>query len=333
MIRAALFGAVLVALTAPGRASPAPTVVVAAEREDDSIARRARAELRAIGFDAQFEQRRASDASPLFEAVAEHWTARAVLAVSTTKCVEVWVHEDAGPPFRERLCAGPAESAELLAVRAVEAIRAATLRVAMPREPAPRAPPPVRVEPAPASPGPSSRPTRAHPFAGASASVIGSPAGLVPGLNLGAQIGLRMERKLELMLRASTPVARGMLQGPEGSARAGPTILAAGVAVPVFAALPLTISAEGGIGALMLRSTGVDAARAYESRTAEAWAVLPYLCPRFRYEISRSWSASAGALVGVTSPRFEVRLGGRTVATWGRPVLAVDVGAELAWGE
>lgn len=318
------------------RASAADTtnVLVVRTRSDAAVSGRMIAELAALGFDV-VEVADDDAERPLTELGRNAGAVAAVRAVPGAAQVELWVVDPTtrATAFEETVSIDTPHRPDLLAVRAVEILRARLVRVGLAQ---PRAAPPAPVERTPPPPPP--RPPPPPPVEAPRDPVLWFSVG--PALQISAG-GVSPVPSALLALRA-TPSQRGSLFGfvtlPLTSARVSSSEGFADLE-PGLAGLAGQLQTAGdrwslalgaGMGALWVDMVGDRASREYVGRTTRVTTLAGFgdvtLCRR----ILDGVGVCSDLWFGSSMPRVVVRFVEHDVATWGRPFGVVALRAEIA---
>ncbi|MBI5531875.1 MAG: hypothetical protein HY898_04115 [Deltaproteobacteria bacterium] len=268
----------------------------------------------------------------LESALRQYQAAGVLQVVSGATAVQVWVWSNTQ---RELVLADlvyqPGDEdtdRSLVAVRAVEALRAAAASP-VPAPPSPSA----SSSSAPAPPPPSSyrvaqRPGRSSFLVAAGAAMLLSPGGIGPLLNGEIQAQVRMPSSLLVRLLASLPVTHADESSAAGTSEASATLLSAGVGLGAggstrgYAAL--------GVGMLRFQSKGTAIAP-YAGHVDSAYACLMLAHVGGRIPLV-PWVGLRGDLTaGLSVPELSVHHAQTKVATFGRPLVSTSVGLDVVW--
>lgn len=308
---------------APGAASD--RIAVVGDADDEAIVRQLRAELSALGFEVLAPEVPAAED----ELWADDLGAVAAIRVVEHEALEISIVDAvAGNSVRHRVAIPQPhteEDARIVAMRAIELLRA-SLRE--PQEAPVASPPPPPPPPPPSTPSPT-RPAAPRFFIHLAPAVAGSPGGLGPSLH--ALLGLRWmpHRHLGLAIQALAPTVGTVARGPEGTAQIHTALVLAGLHVSfVSPSARWQPDAGVGIGPAFLRMRG-SAAPAYGDATdvvtcaalAARFGLAVAVHPRVRLRLD--------GYIGALVPRPLVRFAGRTVADWGRPFGIGAFGVEI----
>ncbi len=330
---ASLLVQLLFAATGSGSDSPS-TVIVSSNTSDARLTRALvliRGELAALGLDVQVRGADEGDGPPLQSEVTSE---RLSLDVKDGVLVVRVFARDADAPLVERIDLDGADvTAEVIAVRAVEVLRAARL---LPSQP-PRVAAPTATVAAP----PAARPRPALPLASARGrdlpalqlslgpTLVQNPQG-VPLLNAQAAVLLGPHWGFLAVGAESSP------RGWSSSARRAPRrFLVAGYsynsALAFFCNRAWELSARGGASYLHYKASGV-AHPGYLERDLEHGTGAISLSVGGAYYFMRAFACTSMSRVWQRSDAARVRLGEESVVTLDRPSLALGVGLLLgAW--
>lgn len=328
MIRAA--GVALLAVTALLVTDPAaaqgpsvvvgPAVVVRISSEESPVAQRIVAELRSLGIVSLSEEGEIDDRLPASAAI--------VLAAEATWVrARVWVYVDGGYRLSELVEAEGEDASEVVAVRAVEILRAALLDAP---SPAGDEPPVPNAEVLPVErPLDAERAVSSLRFVLSGAAFVPSSE-LVPGGGLALSVHARPDEVFGVRISAGVSLASSPIDG-----RLGDTVARAEHrAVSVHAegeihVLPRTSSVDVaflvGASLLFIEVRGVDNASA-TARSVDAALIGPaigFLCSA---QVVGPLEVVGQVILGVAPQPAEIRFGGTPVATVGVPWLEVNLG-------
>jgi hypothetical protein len=218
-------------------------------------------------------------------------------------------------------------SAELVALRTVELLRASLMEL--------QAPYPARGD---AAITPELR-ALAVPAADRQKSVLAvatGPAvvtspGLGASLDLWIALLLRTESGVGVTLRVLAPATGSEIEGEEGrvSAFAWQYRLGAVLEKPRLTAA-LTLRLEAG-AALVTVATDGDARPAFRSVEQHALMWGPWVSVGLRHELISRLSLLLAGDVALLVPETVIRSAGREVASFGRPLTTGSMGLEIAW--
>jgi hypothetical protein len=309
-----LFALVLAPLA---RAAEGSRAIGLAGESAGVIADRLRAELGARGFEVRTIE--------AFEPGAP-WAPdlAAVLRIEeAARRVEIWTPGGDGGAARLRTAvAARADADDTLPVRAAEDVRA-YLRGA---DRAALAAPPATAKPDEEIP-------RAPPEAGRRFS-LGCDAALLvptgPSTGGGAVVRARYEilDRLALGVRALLPVVPAHVT--RDAQETTIAVSAAGLEGywRLIRGSEWELGAAGGVALAWIRMNGAASAP-YIGRRDDVWTSLPYGAVEIARTLARGVRARAGVLVGVAAPGVTVRFAGDPVASWGAPLAALTLGADL----
>jgi hypothetical protein len=288
---------------------------------------RMRGELTAAGFDVQVRNT-GDEARASLERTANQAGADAAIAVrgdEPLESVEVWVVDrvTSKSVMRGLVVQGPAEHrAELLAVRALELLRASFLEASIPDPEVPPAPP-VAVSRFKAE-APAVRPVGWAVEAG---------AGLLNGMGTSVLPLVRGQRRLAdmILLRVTAAGAgtRARAEGLVGSALIAQQFALLEGVWPLLARRRVHPMVSLGAGALHVSAQG-RATWPYQASDVDRWSWLIDAGLGVRLALAGRYEAALELHGQLAQPYPVLRLGGQEVARGGRPnlVLALTV---LAW--
>lgn len=349
------------------RARDAPLVLLVLEGTPGAMHRRLEAELAQLGFRVATDRGAGS-----LEGRARALRADAAVRVPRShRAVEVWVTD----PDRLRtarrsvVVPGDGQGEAILAVRAVELLRAAFLEidVAMPEPPPPIAggsPSTSASASASVSASPSASPSGSAPAGPASGTPIAAPqtsASAIPppppapeperrapptlfasagaflsaspgGVPADVHLGLGLGRRFGERLRVDA-----WLTTPGQTAR----VEAPGGTSSVRSTLfgmdaswtwprgDATLLGGLGLGAVWVHAEG-RADAGFDARSTDAWLAWPYARAGGTFALSQRLRIALDLRAGATLPRAVIRFADRDVATLGRPLVVPGLGLEVA---
>ncbi|WP_394846658.1 hypothetical protein LZC95_04225 [Pendulispora brunnea] len=322
---ASFLACVLLVLSSAVHAGGRPMVLVASEHADVRMAR-AESELVAAGLAAR------RYLAPVGEklgpdALREQADASEVVAVLAIvdAGIEVWLRSkhDHGLVFVELV---REKAGDLVAVRAVEIVRAAVLDDA---RPLPEKAPPATAPPPKPKTAPPSLP---HLTAFAGFGGLASPGvGVGWGLDLAAAIHADHHFGFELDVHA--PVIPAEVTRPEGSARVRVTMLGGSI---VYTALSPEYRARPhvrvGLSAAFLSGEG-SAFPPFFGNAGMLVAPFAWAGVGTGVRVSHRVHVRGDIAVGTTMSTMQLSFAGRGHATWGEPALFASLGIEFHFGE
>jgi hypothetical protein len=361
-VRAAAFLAVVAAVGMLGpstsRAAGA-RVAIWVEGGTDAFAARLAAELSAVGLETVMVHDGAGPAAPggpagpaggaeapgkapgagareALEAAARREGAiAAVRVVPSRGGVEVWIVDrvTGKTVLREVLPAGGAQQQqEMVALRAVELLRASLLEVRDRSHPARgdvAAPAALSALLPPAAP-PSNTP--AEPVAlrvSVGPGLAMSPGGVGTSGHLFLGLSYLPGGRLSFEALSLLPAVPSTVTAPEGTATVSKGLAGGGFSLALPLGAGLEASGGGGLVAAWLRMDGAATAP-YASRSDSVYTLLPYVRAGLSLALGQRTRLASGALLGVATPRPVVSFAGRDVASWGRPALGTWLAIEIA---
>jgi hypothetical protein len=305
----------------------ADRIVLVAAAGRDAATSRVRAELESEGWQVVDLDARSE---PLEAIAGARYAVAAIRVGSDPLTVEVWVADPAtGATATDEMLAGDRGSDAVLAVRAVEVLRARLLKVGI-------------VAPQPAKPAPVVRPERPRPppppppalphrpwWVSAGPSVIMSPGRLGPAAGAALSLSAAVHDRALVGLRLWVPGTAARLTEPEGETNVwlGSAVLAVGIEIFRPDAAWSSRASLGAGGLLFHYAAEADPPYHARSSTlltgvaAAAWDLGYRLDPRLGIRLEPS--------VGIAFPRPVVRVVGRTATSWGRPWLGLSFVAEF----
>jgi hypothetical protein len=302
------------------------TILLVIDPADASTRARLRGELEAFGF-RTVEQpiAGAPDRKSLEEATKAVGAVAAIRISRSPSGVEVWVNDRVtGKSTLREVLAPEGGDAALVAVRAVELLRASLLELA---EHPPRGdvPPDDTVRALAYTPAASP----ARWFVGLHAGLHVSAGGLDPSPLVAAGVSFRLHDYLALDLELVAPVLAAEITAREGTATSLVSLASVGgrayVAPPASA---LNFYGGPGIGLMWMHLEGI-------ARAPYVGVADDVLAPAIFFNTGAHVAAShrvrfvveADVVITLTHP--PIRFAGREVARWGRPALVSTLGIEV----
>jgi hypothetical protein len=218
-------------------------------------------------------------------------------------------------------------SAELVALRTVELLRASLMELQAPH-PA-RGDAPITAE-LRALAVPAADPQKSVLALATGPAVVTSP-GLGASIDLWIALVLRTESGVGVTLRVLAPATNSEIEGREGSvsAFAWQYRLGAILEKPRLTDA-LTVRFEAGAAVVTLATDG-DAGPAFRSVKQRSLTWGPWVAVGLRHEIISRLSVLLAADVALLFPETVIRSAGREVASFGRPLTVGSTGLEIAW--
>jgi hypothetical protein len=303
-----------------------PSALIAVVRDpqtDERTLTRLHSELDALGLTVRVVAAPAGDRNPrtLERAAREVGAFAALRIVPWEGGIEVWIADRVtGKTLLRELVVAPGEAAdEVVALRAVELLRASLLELELPHKPSGQVPPPPAVKRL-VSRLEVSRSKSAHRFGiGLGAGPLLSPGGIDPSWQLLLKARYVMAPRWGAELFVLLPTVPSTIQQPEGSADISVFFLGAALTVDLLPKPdPWTARAALGVGSAVLRMAG-SASPLYVSGIDNVVVALPHTRLDLLYSISSDVRLGASIWSGVALPRATVKFAGRQVASWGRP--------------
>jgi hypothetical protein len=295
----------------------------------DAATSRVRAELESEGWQVlEVDARR----EPL-EAVASARSAVAAIRVeSNPPAAEVWVADPVtGSTSSDEMLAGERGSDAVLAVRAVEVLRARLLKVGIVAPQLARPAPAVRIEPPRPSPPPPPPPAAPHRpwWASAGSAVIGSQGRLGPAVGVSLSASVEVHDRALVRLRLWVPGTAARLSEPEGETSVWLGLAALGPGIELFRP-EARWSSRGslGVGGLVFHYRG-EADPPYHGRSSTLLTSVAVAAWDLGYRPDPRLGIRLEPMVGVAIPRPVVRVVDRTATRWGRPWFGLSLVAEF----
>jgi hypothetical protein len=321
---------------------PKPTVAILCD-EGDSLSRRVRAELDALGFRTVLVQ--PPDAlSGGLEAEARKLSAVGAVRRTAQGGVEVWAADRiTGKSVRRELLddatdRDASEREAAFALRVVELLRARLL------DPQPVRPASEVVEdkdhaeltepPQPAEPAPPAE--RAPPTFRMSveAAALWGRGGFDVAASLELGLAWLPTEHVGLMGFVAIPLSHPLVNDPHGTATAELTVWLAGGGLR-FAFLSRANSFQPtldiGVTAAVLGVKGAQPSIGFVAETSSAAVAAPYLRLGAAYGINTMLRFRADVLLGTTARGVSVRFVQQEAATWGQPFLLASAGLDFGW--
>jgi hypothetical protein len=352
-----LLAIVLMEHAALAQSTPtAGTLVIVRTARDAAIVMRVRTELATSAFEiVEIEAEPSTARAALSQLAAEHGASAVMRVRSEPTSIELWSRSaqsaEHGTIDLITVPDGETHGDEVLALRAVETLRARALALlpppsARPAEPEPEPDP----EPEPSAPAAQPAPqteedalepaqafTPEAPEAAApvtpqlwlelAPAVVLSPGGLGP--QLGGLVSARAQLSAQVSIAglAVVPLWRAELEADEGRARVATWLL--GAAIDAHARLRAwELSGGAGIASALTPMSG-SAAAPFEGVDQLETSAAPFLRGSLQLELGGSLRACLRALIGFALPEVAVSFEERDVASWGRPFALLSLGVEL----
>jgi len=303
---------------------------VAVEAPESPLTRQLRVELATLGFEVvALEHLSELDLGTNILKLAREDDITAVIRTSQEgRRLEVWVADVEIGSFVTRGVDATQGSPRILAIRAVELLRAGLREIETRRQLARMPPPPERktapppltpdiLPPVPAPPPP------ARLELGLGAGVVASPGGVGKTFALVPSVNVWPLDDWGVSLFALVPLETPRFQTSDGSASVA--VFLGGVGPSFRLRAPqakFQFQAAAGGGVSVLRVTGTPRAPLegqtdLVGQTDSATSLMAYASVALRYEIVPALSVGAMVLGGALLPRAEIRFARHTVANWG----------------
>lgn len=310
------------------------TVVIVVDSQFGPLSRRLAQEVESLGLRVQLVAAGAPQAPTLAQ---EALAAGAIAAISVAPTgdsdIDMTILDGkTGKAVTWKLSASPSldpAAAELIPTRAVELLRASLLQLAAP--PAQPAAPPVPARSKSAGP----QPEAATEERGSLAVMVG-PAllhslHLRPGAELEAKTTWMPLGRFGLNAAVLAPLVASRLTSPQGSVELWGTLFRLGAVVEVGpSASPVSLRCEVGVEHERLRLQGTPNAP-YRGATDTVATFAPFVGVAPRFRVASGVYVVTEVALALASPTTVIRLAGREVTDWGRPLGTVAVGLELVW--
>lgn len=320
--------------------SASGTLVIVRTARDASIVTRVRTELAGSAFEIVEIDAGPGTARAALAQLGDEQGASAVMRVrSDPASVELWSRsagsDEEGTIDLITVPDGETHEDEVLALRAVETLRARSLTLA----PAPSARAAPKPEPKPAA-------SIAPPAAETDVPENDEPPAIAPQLwlelapaivlsssELGPQLGGLLSARAQLSSLLSiagfafVPLWREDLEAAEGSAHVATWLL--GAAIDAHLRMRAwELSGGAGIASVLTQMSG-SASAPFEGDDVLKTSAAPFLRGTLALELGASVRACLRALIGFTAPEVVVRFEDRDIASWGRPFALLSLGVEL----
>lgn len=311
-------------------AETAPSVLLVRVPGDKKISARLRAELLALGY--QLTEMHDELVPHPLAALAERRGVTAALRATPSRTgVQIWIAATPQSAASEELVGSNVGGRdELLAIRAVEALRARLIELGV-RE----TPPPDDDAPSPdlgarQEPGEARTSRRAAPFALAlGLGGTDSPGGIGGSVLAVAALGWQPLHSWAFQAFGTTQLTSTRIEDERGDADVH--LWFSGLIVERFLITgPARLALGAGLSVVVLKTVGQTAPAPLEARTESVATPAPMLRVSLRTALSQTVGLRADVNGAVATPGFAIRFAGEEVARWGRPfawaTLAVDVG-------
>jgi hypothetical protein len=321
---------------------PKPTVAIMCD-EGDSLSRRVRAELDALGFRTVLVQPGDALAGGL-EAEARKFAAVGAVRRTARGGVEVWAADRiTGKNVRRELYDDSpdrdvTEREAAFALRVVELLRARLLeaRPALPDSEVTDAtnhldssePPQPAPEPPPAEPPPPAFRMSVE------AAALWGRGGFDSAASLELGLAWIPTEHVGLLGFAAIPLSHPQVQDPRGTGTAELTVWLGGGGLRFLflsRASRLAPTLDLGVAAAVLKVVGANAGPGFVTEASSAAVAAPYLRPGVAYGITNNLRFRADLLVGTTARGASVRFAQQNVASWGQPFVLVSTGLDFGW--
>jgi hypothetical protein len=329
------------------RAAPAERVALGGSGPDAQLTRQLRVELAALGFEVVMidDLGKVDLSAEVLKLTRDEDLLAVIRASSDGSRLEVWAADaEAGIYVTRGIdLVRSGGSPRIIALRAVELLRAGLREIEARRQlaklPPPSLPPAPERPPVPLAPPPAPTTTSdvarrpAMPAAryalGASAGMLASAGGVPNTITVAPSAEIWITSDWGLVARGFLPLQSSSVSTAKGSADVGVFLGMAGVAYrlrPPPGKWQFQVEAGGG-GAL-LRTEG--SARANLVGTTDvATSPTAYASLGLSYEIVPEIALAAAFFVGATFPRATIEFAKEPVAHWGAPYGAGAIGAEF----
>lgn len=326
-MRLALFVTCIFFVLGQHRLASAQEIAVARTPGDQRIAGRLNAELGALGLSVKQVITQSGDSPTTLKQIARDAGAVAALRASPSKTgIELWVLDPrtGGTAFEEVVTLDTGRNDELLALRAVEVLRARLLRVGVAAEtheqPEPLEPPaPQLVDRVPAAPpGHALLAVDVHGGYAHHLNDIGGATTALLGLTVAPTPRWSGSAMVLPAVESST------LEAEEGSAEVTSTLLGFGADYLILPGrIGLSAGAGGTLGIITIRGA---ASYPYLGRKDRIITGLPFIRTEGLLMMANNLSLRLGVMAGLATPPTVIRFDGREVASWGQPLVLATLG-------
>ncbi len=317
-------------------------IAIARTAGDQRIANRVNAELSALGFEVELVDPVQSNELRTLERIATEHEAVAGLRASPSKTgIELWIADPAtgATAFEEVVTVASGRNDELLALRAVEVLRARLLKLGVHSDPSP---PPNSPSPSPSPPSPPEyqlvqqnevplapalepSPARLWADLGLSYTYSGGPLSNNESARLGAT--LAPDPRWSVAGFALLPIRTAEVSTDLGTARLGATLFALALD-GYFERQWLQGSFGAGTALALLRVRG-EASAPYQGQSESLATALPFLRLGVAASLTSQLRLRAELLAGLSAPATILRIADSEAATWGRPLLVGSLSLQL----
>jgi hypothetical protein len=312
----------------------AQEVALARTPGDQRIANRISAELSALGFNVYVVAQSSSSEVLSLRQIAAARGAIVGLRASPSKTgIELWIADPntGATAFEEVVTVDSGRNDELLALRAVEVLRARLLKLGVQSGPvAEQVPPQPSVESRLPATTPAPIPRAATPLLwvalGLSYTYHPSPLSDQESAHLGLTVAPDPRWSLGAFTLLS--IRKAELDHEFGSASANSTMFGLAADAHLFHDW---FSASLGAGAALVRLDVVGRAQPpLEAQQHRLFAALPFLRAGATATLSDRVRVRADLLAGFSAPKTTIRLNDEDAATWGRPLFIATFSVQLA---
>ncbi|HEY3235581.1 MAG TPA: hypothetical protein VGJ84_12760 [Polyangiaceae bacterium] len=314
----------------PASAGERPRIALVRDPQAEEPATpRLRAELQTLGLEVVEVALSAgqSPATSLDDAARSVGAFAAVRVATSAGGIEVWIADRVtGKTLLRELVISPTQVVdEVVALQAVELLRASLMELEMPQAPRGEVHAPPAVKQLAVS---ASRRSRFSIQLGLGA--ILSPGGVPPVFALHPELRFSPVRWLCIAGFAVVPVAAATVEETEGSADIRPYLFGAGADIPLSAEASI-FQPQLGVGAFVTYLYIKGAASAPLAERADPLVLGgPYLRATLLVQLSRRVRVGGDGLGGIAIPRADLLFNQRRVASWGQPLVETRAVLELA---
>lgn len=335
---------VLAGLFSTGIVEAAPTrVVVIADADTEVAAKRIDAELHALGFDVVHESMGPTTTPDELDSVARDHSAVATLRVRpSARGFEIWIADRVTGKTTFRRIDLPGDGRDVLALEAVELLRASFLELQLPSFRPTDVPPPPEtravVAPPPAgrprlSPSGPSVPPAPPAFAlRLGPALVWSPDGLAPTVHLELGVRWRSRGPLGAAIELLAPTAPVYVETAAG--RASFRLQTATVRLEGFITdrqSPWLVWTHGAFGVAWAHMEGASVSPGFVPQGDDVVTALGLIGAGLGRTLGPRARLFLEASLGLSLPRIVMRFADQDVGAWGRPLVLVSTGLEVTF--
>lgn len=325
---------ILLLVLCSGRSALAQKIAVVVASDDVTIARRVEAELSALGFEVELVEEQPSVEPHTLRQLAASRRAVASLRASPSKTgIELWIADPntGATAFEEVVTVETGRNDELLALRAVEVLRARLLKLGVVTKPAPSLSEPHESTTAwtDSSAVSSPEPRTGPPLLWADLGVayIHQPGALTNYESLRLGLVFSPLQRWSLAGFALIPLQQAQVSSDVGEASIRANLFA--LAADGHWSQAWFRSSLGAGVALALLDVEGRADYPFEGQRDRLLSGLPFVRTGIAAALAERLLLHAELLAGLSMPRTIIRLGQEENASWGRPLVAGTLSLQL----